>query len=135
VLAADAGQHIYIAQRFIANDGYIRLLVTGREVALAIKRVPSASENPLKAHLNQPRGGANASLLALDEIPPHVQDIGIRAAAVMKREIAGIDIIQDRTTKKWYVLEVNNAPQIRSGTFVDEKLKAVAAYFDHELSQ
>ena len=53
----------------------------------------------------------------------------------MQREIAGIDVIQDRKTKKWYVLEVNNSPQIRSGAFVDEKLKAVAAYFDHELSQ
>jgi glutathione synthase/RimK-type ligase-like ATP-grasp enzyme len=135
VLADKSEQYIYIAQRYIANDGYIRLLVTGHEVALAIGRTPSVSEDPLKAHLNQPRGGANAALLALDEIPPHVQDIGTRAAAVMQREIAGIDLIQDRETKEWYVLEVNNAPQIRSGTFIDEKLKAVAAYFDHELSQ
>lgn len=135
VLAGAIEHHIYLAQRYIANDGYMRLLVTGREVALAIKREPSANGNPLKAHLNQPRGGANASLVDLDELPAHVQDIGIRAAAVMKREIAGVDVIQDHKTNEWYVLEVNNAPQIRSGTFVYEKIKVMAAYFDHELSK
>jgi glutathione synthase/RimK-type ligase-like ATP-grasp enzyme len=134
VLSKAEKHQVYIVQCFIINDGYLRILVTGREIAMAIKRTPHVNKDPLKAHLNQPAGGINASLVRLDEIPAEVQDICIRAAAVMQREIAGIDIIQDRKTKKWYVLEVNNAPQIRSGALVDEKIKALAAYFDHELN-
>ena len=135
ILTKAAHEHVYIAQRYVPNDGYLRLLVTGRNVVLAIKRAPVSGRDPLKAHLNQPHGGGNASLVALDEIPAHVQDISVRAAAVMKREIAGIDVILDRQTNEWYILEANNAPQIRSGAFVDEKVKAVATYFDHELNQ
>ena len=135
VLSKAEQHNIYIAQRFIANNGYIRLLVTGREIALAIKRTPSVNKNPLKSHLNQPAGGANALLVSLDEIPAELKNLSIRAASVMEREIAGVDVIQDRKTKEWYILEVNNAPQIRSGSFLDEKLKAVATYFDYELSR
>ncbi|HEY4964341.1 MAG TPA: RimK/LysX family protein [Candidatus Saccharimonadales bacterium] len=125
---------VYIAQQYIQSDGYYRLLVTGREVALAIKRASVSNKNPLKEHLNQPAGGANATLVKLDDIPADAKDLAIRAAMVMEREIAGVDILKDQKNNLWYILEANYDPQIRTGRFLDEKLRAVAKFLDSQLT-
>jgi glutathione synthase/RimK-type ligase-like ATP-grasp enzyme len=89
----------------------------------------------LKAHLNKPSGSANAIQREYEDVPAEVRELAVRSAHIMQRQVAGVDIVQDKHTKKWYVLEVNNAPQLRSGSFVDEKAKAVAQLFDKELNR
>ncbi len=127
--------HVYLAQKFIANDGYYRLYVMGKEVKLAIYRSPSVHKNRLKAHLNKPRGSANAVNIPLNEAPGEAQELAVRAADCMNRQVAGVDLVQDKDTGKWYVLETNNDPQIRTGSFIDAKANMVAKYFEGELNQ
>ena len=59
--------------------------------------------------------------------------MAVRAAIALDRQVAGVDLVQDSKSKKWYILEANNAPQIKSGAFVDQKTKVIANYFDQEL--
>ena len=53
----------------------------------------------------------------------------------MKRQIAGVDIIQDKTNGKCYILEVNSSPQLRCGSYVDEKAIEFAKFIDKELKR
>lgn len=127
--------HIYCAQQYIQNKGYFRMYVTGKEVSLAIWRSSTEHENRLKNHLNKPKGSANATNVPLDKVPGEAQDLAIRAASCMNRQICGVDLVQDSKTGIWYVLEANNDPQIRSGSFIPAKAEMVAKYFEKELNQ
>lgn len=127
---------LFVVQKYIPNDGFLRVYVLGRQVALIIgRRHTKPNKNALKSHLNKPFGGDNAYLMEPDELPGEVQEICIRAAETMNRQIAGVDIVRDKVTNKWYILEVNNAPQLRSGTFIPEKLSAITKYFDKEMNR
>lgn len=134
ILEDDGDKLIYLAQKYIPNDGFYRVYTMGKEVSLAIWRASVPHENRLKAHLNKPRGSANASNIPLDSVPGAAQDLALMAASCMNRQIAGVDLVQHNETKEWYVLEANNDPQIRSGSFVSKKAAAVADFFDKELN-
>ncbi len=136
IIKRSAPGDIYILQQYIENDGYVRACVFGDQAAPVIYRHPVLNQDPLKRHLNQPKGGANAEIL--DESHPDWQDIqtlAVRCAELMNRQIAGVDLMKDTNTGKWLVLEVNIEPQLKSGSFTSEKLKALAEFIDNELNQ
>jgi glutathione synthase/RimK-type ligase-like ATP-grasp enzyme len=119
-----AGQQIaYIAQQYIPNDGDLRVLVFDKKPALLMRR--QATE---RSHLNNTSTGGTAALLPLDTIDTSTTAMVVRAAAVTNRQVAGVDIVIDSKTNKWYILEVNNSPQISSGVFVDEKIAAFGTF-------
>ncbi len=128
-----ADEKVFVAQEYIDNDGFLRLYVLNKEVKLAIFRSKTPHKNKLKIHLNKPAGGANAKKVPLKEVKPKAKDIAVRAAIALDRQVVGVDLVQDKKSKKWYILEVNNAPQIKSGAFADEKATMIANYFDKEL--
>ncbi len=135
ILAKAPEAHVYLAQKFIPNNGYYRIYVMGKEVELAIYRSPTTHKDRLKDHLNKPRGSVNAVNVPLDEAPGEAQELAIRAADCMNRQVAGVDLIHDKETGQWYVLETNNDPQIRTGSFINAKAAMVAKYFERELNQ
>ncbi|HSX06384.1 MAG TPA: RimK/LysX family protein [Candidatus Saccharimonadia bacterium] len=127
--------HIYMAQEYIENDGFLRLNVFGNDMPLAVWRASHTHADPLKRHLNKPTGGVNASKLADSELSPEVVNSAVAAASYMGRQVAGVDMVQDKRTKQWYILEVNYAPQLWSGSFVGAKAEAVARFFEKELNR
>lgn len=131
---SEIGNH-FIVQEYVENDGFLRAYVFGRKVALAVLRSPTANVNPRKAHLNKPAGSSNASLVAVEDIDNEARELAIRAAMCLNRQVAGVDLIYDKNRRHWLVLEVNSAPQLRTGSFVDEKLAAFADYFRKELNR
>ncbi len=135
ILSKAPTDHIYCAQQYIVNDGFYRMYVMGKEVALAIWRSATPHVDKLKAHLNKSRGSANAVIVPLDAVPGEAQNLAVRAADCMNRQIAGVDLVQDKQSGRWYVLEANNDPQLRSGSFIDAKAEIVAKYFETELNQ
>lgn len=133
ILDEAPAEHIFMAQHFVPNDGFLRLYVTGKEVGLAIARTTHPHADPLKQHLNKPSGSANATLVDVEEIPLEVRELAIKAAICLDRQIAGVDLLQDKQTGDWYILEVNNAPQLRGGAFQEQKAAMMAKFFDKEL--
>ena len=123
----------YVIQKYIPNDGFIRALVFDRDVSLAIHRATIERDEKIKRHLNKLPYSENATLLKLKELDPQVHDLSVRSAVVMNRQVAGVDIIQNSKTKEWFILEVNNAPQVRSGPFLEERKQAVANFFDSQM--
>ena len=115
----------FVIQNFIANDGDYRVLVFGRSIAGVIHR----QRNSDKTHLNNTSQDATATLIDPAEFDDEFKKLAIKAASVLKRQIAGVDLIINSNTQKISVLEVNNTPQIDTGTFAENKALALAEYF------
>lgn len=120
-----------VAQRFVPNEGDYRFLVMGQTIALAIwrRRIGDAS------HLNNTSQGGSSELRELKDIPSKVQIQSLKAAKLLQRDIAGVDMVQDTSTGDWYCFEVNDGPQIATGTFTLEKQEAYAAFIKRELEK
>jgi glutathione synthase/RimK-type ligase-like ATP-grasp enzyme len=125
VVAAHADRH-FIAQSFVPNESDLRVLVVGGVIRLVIER--RRKDN--STHLNNTSQGAQAKLIALADVSPEIKETALRAANIMNREIAGVDIMEHADTKVPYVLEVNASPQIASGAFLEEKLEVFRDYFE-----
>ena len=116
----------FIAQEFIPNNSDLRVLIVGDEIKMIIKR---QRVNPEETHLNNTSQGATASLISVDTLSSYSQEICLRAASILDREIAGVDLLFSEIDNSPYILEVNASPQIGSGAFVEEKLDIYSDYF------
>lgn len=116
---AGSQEVIFIAQEFVPNDGDIRALVLDGSISLVIKR--RATEG---THLNNVSAGGSSVLLPLSDLSAEVQRDIIKSAEVEGLQVAGVDVIFDKLSGKHYILEVNKAPEIGTGAFVQEKIAA-----------
>lgn len=114
----------YIAQNYIENDGDYRLMVLDKDVRLAIKRRRTSDDT----HLNNISAGGRAELMPVDDLPAAVQAMAIRAALLTDHQIAGVDVIQDKKTGDWYLMEVNTGPQLATSSHVNEQAAIMANF-------
>lgn len=135
ILRADDKKRMWLAQEFIPNDGFYRVFVFGSDAALTVWRSSVPHKDVLKQHLNKPSGSVNATKVTKSAVPGAVQRLALEAASCMNRQIAGVDLLQDKRNQKWYILEANNDPQIRSGSSVPDKVKTIAGFFDKKLGR
>lgn len=113
-----------IAQEYIPHKGHYRVLVIGRQARLLVFQEHSFSSS----RQNNPDVKNPAKLMELRTIPLPVQQMAIDSANILQLDIAGVDVLQDERTGEWYVLEVNDGPQLATGSFLDEKRKALTQY-------
>lgn len=116
---------LFVVQQFIANEYDLRVLVAGNNIQLVIKR-QRVNES---THLNNTSQGATATLLDPGELSNDASRLSLRAAALFKRDIAGVDLMFESGTGDPYILEVNASPQVATGAFMDEKLDVYAQLF------
>lgn len=114
---------IMLIQDFVPNDGDYRVIVMGGKVKLVIHR---KSNND--SHLNNTSKGGSASLVTISDLPKEVIDQSITISKLLKREITGVDMIQHNETGEFYMLEVNNMPQLSTGSFVEEKAQVLSDF-------
>jgi len=106
---------LYVAQRYIENDGDYRMLVLGKSVNMIISRTVKDDDG-------------TARMLTKDDVSAEPLGIAVRSAVIMNRQVAGVDLIMDKHAKKWFVLEVKNSPQVASGSYLEEK-RAIMSRF------
>lgn len=121
----------FVLQPYVENDGDYRFLVMGSEVRLAFKR----SGDKTKTHLNNTSSGARVERLDLEEVPKEVLSLAKRAAAIDRLSVAGVDLIEDKKSGKWMVLEVNISPQLITGELAEEKVEAYAKMIEEILEK
>ncbi len=124
ITLAGEAQVWLLAQRYIDNDSNYRLLVMGGRVEAVIKR--SQDGNKKKLGLQ--------TLAKLSDLPDELVNDAVAAARLLKLQIAGVDVMQDKSTKLWYCLEVNKSPQIYSGQFIDHKQAGLLRYLKRRLN-
>jgi glutathione synthase/RimK-type ligase-like ATP-grasp enzyme len=119
-----------IAQAFVPNIGYYRLVVMGgREIALAMFRPINVEKG---RHLYSKNEDGPAELVDKNTLPIDVRQMAISAAQLLSIDVAGVDILQDKQTSEWYCLDVNSSPQLVAGAFVTEKMQALGRFFIRE---
>lgn len=110
----------FILQNFIPNDGDYRIVVVDYQPKLAIYRSANG-----KDFRNNTSLGGEASLVPLAEVDARVIDLAVTAARALNIRLAGADILQNKETGEYSVLEVNRTPQLISGSFTDEKFEVL----------
>lgn len=114
---------VMVTQPYIPNDGDYRILVMNYKPVLAILRQKADG-----THLNNTSMGGQATLVDVSTLHERLLSSAVQASRVEKLQVAGVDIMIDTTTGLHTILEVNRAPQIPSGMFIDEKIAAYAAF-------
>jgi glutathione synthase/RimK-type ligase-like ATP-grasp enzyme len=46
-----------------------------------------------------------------EDLPQKEKDLALAAAQTTRKQMAGVDLIQSKDDKKWYIMEVNSSPQ------------------------
>ncbi|MFJ5035714.1 RimK family alpha-L-glutamate ligase [Streptomyces sp. NPDC088560] len=119
----------FLAQQFIRNNGTFRVLVFGGDVPIVMHRCGTAA-----SHVTNTEQGGHATLFDVETFETDVLDMAVRAAELMGCEIAGVNLVQDRDTRQWHLLEVSANPAIGTGAFVEQKTRAYSAYLRSKLS-
>lgn len=115
----------FTAQEFLENDSDYRVLILEGVPKLIIRR----KRHDETTHLNNTSQGAGATLVAIEDFDNEALSMALDAAALLRRDIAGVDVLFELHTGMPYLLEVNASPQVGSGAFVEEKLTIFASYF------
>jgi RimK family alpha-L-glutamate ligase len=95
-----------VIREFIPNDGDLRVFCVGYKAIGAMKRTPKKGD--FRSNVSQ---GGSAKRFDLSKYP-NIKSIAEETAKVMRVEVAGVDIMIHKKTKKPYVLEINLNPQI-----------------------
>jgi glutathione synthase/RimK-type ligase-like ATP-grasp enzyme len=114
---------VFIAQRFIENDGDYRIINFGNELKIAIHRTREEG-----THLNNTSQGGDGELIRIEDVRHDVRDIALKAASLFGRDIAGIDVVIGKDGHA-YLFEVNYSPQLTTGTYLEVKREYLADYF------
>jgi glutathione synthase/RimK-type ligase-like ATP-grasp enzyme len=127
LLADHKPRSLWILQEYVENDGFYLVSFYDQKPVFGIFRTLEARPdgNEQKAHMFKPKGGANASLLKVQEVPQPVIETCQRAIDAMNRQIGSVDCLYDKKTGLTHVLEVNYNPQLVTiETFKDERVQA-----------
>ena len=113
----------FMVQHFVPNDGDYRIIIMGNEVRFVMHRL--AQEG---THLSNTSQGGTATQIAPDNLPEAMREQALRISKTLRREVTGVDMIVDKTTGQHYMLEINNMPQLSTGSLVTEKMSALDAF-------
>lgn len=122
-LLAGLDEQKYILQPEISNEGDYRVLIFGGEPAMIIHRVRVGD-----THLNNTSQGGRAAIVPTNTLSDACLRDCALAAQALSLSVAGVDVLIDSRNGQYYILEVNDAPQIASGSFVDQKVQAFGQY-------
>ena len=118
----------FVLQGFVPNKGDLRMIVMNDMVKYVIHRRSLSG-----SHLNNTSKGGEARAINPTDLPEDVIKNAIKIAHLLRREITGVDMIQHSESGKYYLLEVNNMPQMATGSLVEEKMRTLDAFFDERI--
>ena len=113
-------------QSYIEKPGYdIRAFVVGDQVIGAMKR----KSTYWKTNIAQGAIGENLDIKKY----PEIEELSIKSTKILKLDYAGVDIIYNKNTEKYYVIEVNAFPQwkgLKQATGVDPAIHIIKHLID-----
>lgn len=117
------GQKIMF-QKYIDKKEEFRVLVLGKEIG-AFERKTAGDPSEFR---NNVCLGAKEDFLEIDKIPNNLKEISIKAAKILKLEIAGVDIVIDKVGKV-FLLEVNRGPGFTYNSKISPEIANLARFF------
>ena len=122
----DTENAIIIFQSFVPNDGDIRAFFFKNKMIYSIIRKSSSD----KEFRNNTSLGGNKEQIELDK---EAKAIALKAHQIMKFDFSGVDLIQDKNTKQWYVMEINAAPQYFGDPYFNLVMDEVKSYIHNHI--
>jgi glutathione synthase/RimK-type ligase-like ATP-grasp enzyme len=120
----------FICQRYIPNDGDMRIGIYASMPSFALFRKSGGN-----SHLNNTSAGGTAELIKVSDLNNKIKTMAVKAAEGSELQVAGVDIITDKLTGKYFVLEVNQGSQIVTGAFVEENIAGFGAALEAVISK
>ncbi len=117
----------FVAQPFIPNSGELRVLTFGTVLDPLVFQKTAVKGT----YLNNTSQGGEAELVAVADVPADILADAMKAASLMGREIAGVDVLLVLDGSHT-ILEVNSTPAIASGVYLTEKQDIYRHYFAAE---
>ena len=99
-----------------------------------IKLVIGRRRTSSKTHLNNVSAGSEARVVDFKDIPSRVQKFSLELAAHLKRDIAGVDVVQNIESGLWYCFEVNDGPADK-WSFCRQKREAFFDFITTKINQ
>jgi glutathione synthase/RimK-type ligase-like ATP-grasp enzyme len=103
-VAKDSKEEILLIQEFIPNDCDYRVFFIGDKHVFTVKR----SRQDKKEFRNNVSLGAEPEFV---ELMPEQSLLARNAHQSMGLYVSGVDLVQNKETGEWFVLEINQAPQ------------------------
>lgn len=95
---------LFIFQEFVPNDGDYRVFYLKSKMVYAIKRT---SQDKKEFRHNVSLGGKQEYIT----LPEEAKKLADQVRSAMGFDVTGVDLIQNRKTGKWFIMEINAAPQ------------------------
>ena len=93
-----------IFQKFIENEADYRLLfVENKLIYVTERKLPDKSK--------EFRSNSGDATVKRVNLPKEAVDLARNAVKAMGFDVSGVDIIKEPRGKKWYIIEINSAPQ------------------------
>lgn len=110
----------FMIQQYIPSSCDYRVMVAGKSIPFIMKRESRGS-----GHIhNSSQGGRESKVERFEFTRQQLQDAA-KAAQVLRRDLAGVDLIVDKTTRKHYILEVNYSPQVLKGEYEGDMVRPI----------
>lgn len=129
------GGEIFL-QKFHPHEGDYRILVLGYEVAAWEIMYRQEDLKPGSVGGAKPVGELQKKeFFPVEQIPPAMASLAVRAAKAVNLEVAGVDIFKDAQTGEYFMTEANRTPGLAIDYPGDPELKAVATFLEKELGR
>jgi glutathione synthase/RimK-type ligase-like ATP-grasp enzyme len=119
----------YIFQQLIQKEHEYRMLVLKDKVGVWEEKIATA-EGEFR---NNVALGAREVFLDVKDMPQEMHDLAVDAAQALGIEVAGVDIVVERSTGKLFVLEGNRGPGLTYDESISYEFKALAEFFEREV--
>jgi len=116
----------FMFQKLIDNVHEYRVLILNGKIGAFEEKIKT-DKNEFRSNVHL---GALEKFFDVASIPDDIKEISIKAAEVLKIEVAGVDVVVDKNGKAW-LIEVNRGP----GLTYDEKVSPEIANFSRFLRE
>jgi hypothetical protein len=119
----------FLFQEYISHEEEYRVLILGNKADVWEKKIKEKSEE-FRHNISL---GGKEEFLNIEKIPKYIKEISEKAAKIGNLQIAGVDVIVDKKTKKVFVLEVNRGPGITYNDQKSPELAKIALFLKNQL--
>lgn len=109
-----------LAQEFIPNDCDYRVLIIGDKQLVIMRKSAGGS------HLHNTSQGGTAELI--EDFDKRTIDLSRSIAKKLGMHIAGVDVMMNKVTGEYLFLEINSQPQLKTGSFVENKKRLIREF-------
>jgi glutathione synthase/RimK-type ligase-like ATP-grasp enzyme len=118
----------FVIQEFIQNNFDYRVLVLGDTVGTVLKRIRQNKDD----HRNNTALGAIEEELATPD--KAMVDLSISIAKSLNKDVAGVDLIFDELSHRYFIIEVNSKPSFTYDTNISSEVPAFTKFIDSVVS-